>query len=70
MSHLLTIQADDAQAVATRDRSATADQLLDVACKDAVRLMRLERPGQARYRLARAGLAADRILGTTTGGAR
>lgn len=61
-----------AAAAATTDRAATAEQLLDVAVKDAVRLLRAGRAGLAEYRLARAGAAADRILGTTTstGGAR
>ncbi|MBB3041185.1 hypothetical protein [Nocardioides soli] len=57
---------ETAAAVATRDRAATADQLIDVACKDAIRLLRGGRAGMAEYRLARAGTAADRILGTTT----
>jgi len=72
MSRLMTVQADDAQAAAFRDRVAHVDMLLDVACKDALKLLQRGRPGMARYRLARAEVAARRILGTagSRGGAR
>lgn len=63
MRRLVTAQADVADAVATRDRAAQADALLDVACKAAVDMIRRGRPGRAEYVLARDGLRAERILG-------
>ena len=67
-THVVPLRCQEtASAAATRDRAATADQLLDVACKDAIRLLRGRRPGLAEYRLARAGAAADRILGREAG---
>lgn len=63
MSLLRTAQADDAHAAATRDRAATADLLLTLAVNEAVDLIRSGQPGQAEYRLGRAGMAAERILG-------
>ncbi|MBA2952149.1 hypothetical protein GON03_19215 [Nocardioides sp. MAH-18] len=57
--------------VATTDRRATADAVLDVAVKDAMRLVRQGQPGLAEFRLARAARAAARILGAgERGGAR
>lgn len=60
--HQLACQ-EVAGAVATTDREATADLVLDVAIKAAIRLYRQGRPGRAHYRLARALVQADRILG-------
>lgn len=59
-----TVFSDDAQGVATKDRSATADMVLELAVRDAVRLIRLGRPGRAEFVMARAGTSADRIYGT------
>lgn len=51
--------------VATTDRAATADLILDVAVKTAVALFREGCPGRARFVLTRAAMRADRILGST-----
>lgn len=48
---------------ATKDREATADLVLGMAVRDAVDLIRDNRPGYARFRLTRALMSADRILG-------
>lgn len=58
---------EDAARAATRDREATADLVLSMAVKDAIDLIRCGRPGEAHYRLERARLTADRILGTSSG---
>lgn len=59
-----SLMADDAHRVATRDRQTTADMVLSAAVKDAVRLVKLGRPGRAEFVLTRAGQSADRILGS------
>lgn len=52
--------------VATSDRNAAAHMVLDAAVKDAIELLRAGRPGRAEYRLTRAAMSADRILGRTS----
>lgn len=64
---LLTVQDADAHNAATKARQATADLVLGLAVKEAVDLIRDHRPGFARYRLQRAGMAAERILGSGSG---
>lgn len=62
--NLHTVTSEDAHDAATRDREATALGILDVAVKEAIELMRLGASGKAEWRLARASMAANRILGT------
>ena len=69
MSRLLTAFADTAHEVATTDRDAVADMILDRACKDAVQLLRIGQVTTARHRIQRVAIKADRILGHATGGA-
>ena len=59
----MTVWTDNANAFATRDTDTHADMLLDVACKEAIRLYRAGRYGRAEYVIARAALSAARILG-------
>lgn len=61
--HLVTAQADDAHAAATSDRQAQADLVLNLAIIDAIDLIREGRPGFAEFRLTRALISANRILG-------
>lgn len=64
---LATVQAEDAQRVATADRQVAADRVLRVAIDEALALVREGRVGYAEYRLARAEQSARRILGDSTG---
>jgi hypothetical protein len=66
MTTLLTAQADDAHRAAYDDRAAHADLLLDLAVKEAIDWLRAGKPGYAEYRLTRAAMAAERILGPTS----
>ena len=63
MAHLLTAFADTADALATRDRDATANARLEVAVKNAVQLIRIGCTERARQLLERESAGADRILG-------
>lgn len=65
MTSLLTAQADDAHRAAYDDRAGHVDLLLDLAAKEAIGWIRSGQPGYAEFRLTRAGMAAQRILGTT-----
>lgn len=65
--------ADQAAAAATSDRVATADQLLDVACQEAIGILRLgvatDDPwawSDANVVIARAQRRAHRILGPSS----
>ena len=65
-----TVYKDNASQFATRVESipgahAHVDVVLNLACKDAVRHIRAGRPGEALYRLTRAAMRAERILGPT-----
>lgn len=62
-----TLFSDDAHRVATRDREAAAALVLTAAVREAARLVRDGKPGQAEYVLARAEVSADRILGRGEG---
>ncbi|WP_067434142.1 hypothetical protein [Nocardioides jensenii] len=62
----MTIAADNVQLVATRDRAVAADQRLNLAVARAVQLCREGRPGEAEYVMARAGVRAERILGSAS----
>lgn len=63
MIRLATVQADDADRTATRDRQTAADLVLGMAVRDAIDYLRDGRPGYAEYRLTRALHSAQRILG-------
>lgn len=67
--HLLTAQAEDAHRAAYDDRTEVADLVLKLAVREAIDSIRNGEPGYAEYRLGRALMSANRILGTTTGGA-
>lgn len=64
---LVTLQAEDAHAAATRDREAAADRILCAAVDVAVLLVAEGRPGRATYVMTRACMSADRILGRVGG---
>ncbi len=63
--HLVTVQAEDAHAAATDDRAAAADLVLQLAVNEAVDLVRQGDVGYAVYRLERARMSAQRILGAS-----
>lgn len=64
---LATAQSEDAHRAAYDDRDTTADLVLRLAVKDAIDWIRAGKPGRAEYRLQRALMSANRILGTTGG---
>lgn len=66
MTAHLTLMAQDAHAAATRDRAATANLVLELAMQEAVDLIRAGRPGRAEWVLVRAGMRAQRILGSAS----
>lgn len=63
MTKPLTVFAETADALATRDREATANARLEVAVKNAVDLIRTGCTERARQLLERESAGADRILG-------
>lgn len=61
---LITTAAEDAQAAAYDDREKQAEFVLRVAVIEAIAWLRAGCPGRAEFALTRAGMSAERILGT------